>query len=187
MAICFKADRVSFTKAKIPPSKHEVFAAVGRRTGQRRKIVAIVVYVPPHYNADQNRSLLSYTNDVLLAVKSKYDVPYIVYGGDFNRRDFDLSTCEHPEIKAINVGPTRAGAVLDILATNFNESLSESGTVEPIWSQERVRSDHRTVLVSHKMPRVPEYKIEEYSYRHLTEEGFTKFGEWLGEPPFTTS
>ena len=87
VAICFKADRVSFVKAKIPPSKHEVFAAVGRRAGQRRKVVVIVVYVPPHYNADQNRSLLNYTNDVLMAVKSKYEDPYIVYGGDFNRRD----------------------------------------------------------------------------------------------------
>ena len=64
VAICFNAGRISFVKAKIPPSKHEVFAAVGRRVGQRRKIVVIEVYVPPHYNAEQNRSISAYTNDV---------------------------------------------------------------------------------------------------------------------------
>ena len=37
-AICFNRERVQMTKAKIPPSKHEVYAAIGRRVGQRRKI-----------------------------------------------------------------------------------------------------------------------------------------------------
>ena len=47
VAICFKRDKISFQKAKIPPSKYEVYAAVGRRRGQRRKVVVLVVYVPP--------------------------------------------------------------------------------------------------------------------------------------------
>ena len=34
------------------------------------------------------------------------------------------------------------------------------------------------------MPRVPDYKIEEYTYRHLTDDGFTRFGEWLGGTSF---
>ena len=38
VAVCYNQNLISFTKAKIPPSKHEVYAAIGRRVGQRRKV-----------------------------------------------------------------------------------------------------------------------------------------------------
>ena len=179
MAICFKADRVEFSKAKIPPSRHEIFAAIGRRTGQRRKIAVVVLYVPPYYNAEQNKSLYKCTNDVILSIKSKYDDPYILYGGDFNRRDFWLSINEYPEIKIIQTEGTRGDAVLDIMASNFNDTITDSGITEPIWSRDGVRTDHNTVFVSFRMPRVPSYTIEKYSYKHLTEEGHNKFAQWF--------
>ena len=47
IAVCFNSSRVNFVKAKIPPSKHEVFAAIGRRVGQRRKVIVLAIYVPP--------------------------------------------------------------------------------------------------------------------------------------------
>ena len=72
MAICFNKNTVAFCKAKIPPSKHETYAAIGRRAGQRRKIAVLIVYIPPSYNAEQNRSLYNHVNDAVLAIKSKY-------------------------------------------------------------------------------------------------------------------
>lgn len=83
IAICYNKNTIDMCKAKIPPTKHEVFAAVGRRMGQRRKIVALAVYIPPWYNAEQNRSLFNYTNDAILALRSKYDDPIIIMGGGF--------------------------------------------------------------------------------------------------------
>ena len=154
-------------------------AAVGRRTGQRRKIVFIVVYIPPHYNAEQNRALYRYTNDAVLKIKSKYDDPYIVYGGDFNRRNFRASIVDYPEIKEIHTQATRGSAVLDILGSNMNDSLIDSGVTEAIVTEEGVETDHLTVFATFRMQRVPSYSIEEYSYRHLTEEGHLKFGEWI--------
>ena len=56
VAICYKHGDLLMTKAKIPPSKHEIYAAVGRRTGQRKKVVALVAYLPPWYNAQQDKS-----------------------------------------------------------------------------------------------------------------------------------
>ena len=47
VAICYRTDKIQMSKAKIPPTKHEIYAAVGRRTGQRRKLVAVVIYIPP--------------------------------------------------------------------------------------------------------------------------------------------
>ena len=45
IAICYNKKRISFSKAKIPPSKHEIYAAIGRRPGQRRKVLVIVTYL----------------------------------------------------------------------------------------------------------------------------------------------
>ena len=59
VAVCFKSDTVNFSKAKIPPSKHEVYAAVGRRVGQRRKIVVLVVYIPPTIMRNKIRQSLT--------------------------------------------------------------------------------------------------------------------------------
>ena len=135
IGICYKPGTVNFTKAKIPPSKHEVYAAVGRRIGQRRKVIVIVVYIPPFYNAEQNASVLSYVNDAVMAVKSKYDDPYIFVGGDFNKRNFRTAVSDHPDISAAQVGATRGAAALDIIASNINQTLVDCGTVEPIWSE----------------------------------------------------
>ena len=156
-----------------------MYAAIGRRAGQRRKVVVIVIYVPPYYNADQNKSLFKYVNDAIQALKNKYDDPYVFVGGDFNRRNFKLATSEHPEIKEINSGATRGSVSLDIIGSNTNDILVDNGTVEPICNEDGIRSDHQTVFSSFRMPRVPSYTIENYTYRHLSEASHHKFGRWL--------
>ena len=179
IAICFNTNRICLCKAKIPPTKHEVYAAVGRRMGQRRKVVVLVIYVPPWYNAEQNRSLFNYTNDALLALSNKYDNPYFVVAGDFNRRDFNQATREYPQIKSILTGPTRNDAVLDIIGSNMNDSIIDKGVVAPIISNDEVESDHSTVFCQFRMPRVPSYSVQSYTYKHLTEESHEAFGNWI--------
>ena len=164
VAVCFNTERIQLVKAKLPPTKHEVMAAVGRRTGQRRKVVFIVVYIPPYYNAEQNRSLFRYTNDAVLKIKSKYDDPYIVYGGDFNRRNFRASVVDYPDIREIHTQATRGNAVLDIIASNMNDTLIDCGVSEAIVTEEGVETDHLTVFATFRMPRVPNYNIEEVCY-----------------------
>ena len=114
VALCYNHERIQIAKAKIPPSKHEVFAAIGRRTGQRRKIAFVVIYVPPWYNAQQNRSLYNYVNDVILTLRNKYENPMVLLGGDLNRRDDAAMTRDFSDIARIRTGPTRGNATLDI-------------------------------------------------------------------------
>lgn len=128
IAICYNKNLIQMTKAKIPPSKHEVYAAVGRQRDQRRKIV-MAIYVPPWYNAQQNQSLFNYTNDALMALKSKYENPIILMGGDFNRRDAREATRDFPEVKIVNTGPTRGMATLDLILSNESGTLVDQGTV----------------------------------------------------------
>ena len=168
-------------KAKIPPTCHEIYAAVGRRTGQRRKVVAIVAYIPPHYNSQQNKSFYDAVNDSLMGLKTKYNNPYMIVGGDFNRQDIYEATREYPEIKTVTTGPTRGNAILDLIATDFNDQLLDAGTTDLIYNQNEVKTDHKTVFSCHRMPRVPSYDIEEYSYYHITQQGDKEFGRWLNK------
>ena len=81
IAIGFNTKKIEMSKAKIPPNKHEIYAAIGRRRGQRRKIAVLVVYIPPSYNAERTRSLYRATNDALMAIQNKY--ANILLGGRF--------------------------------------------------------------------------------------------------------
>ena len=170
------------TRAKIPHSKHEVVAAIGRRCGQKRKILVVGVYIPPWYNADQNKSLYKYMNESLTLLLNRYDNPYVFVAGDFNRRDAKKVVGEFSNIKHTPTGPTRGTAVLDIIACNCTDLLIDNGTLDPLeadWLGDD--SDHKLVFARIRMPRVPQYEIEEYSYFRKTPEGNEKFGEWLKE------
>ena len=120
----------------------------------------MVIYLPSWYNAEQNRSLYRHTNDVLLVLRIKYENPYILVGGDFNRRSLAEATRDFPDVKPIHTGPTRHDSVLDVLACNFSTSTVNCGTVDPIFNALGSESDHLTHHASFWMPRVPRYKIE---------------------------
>ena len=181
IAICFDHEHIQLQQAKLPPSKHELLGAIGRRKGQRRKIAIIAAYLPPWYNADQDRSFHNAVNKAIRAIKSKYDDPYILVAGDLNRRDIRAATSEFPNIKPILTGPTRNDAVLDVIASNFNSDLVDQGTTSPIENSQGVPSDHNTVFAQFRMQRVPAYTIQKYSYYHITKQGYEQFGDWLRE------
>ena len=179
VAICYNKEQITMSRIRLPPTKYELVGAIGRRVGQRRKVAALAVYLPPALNAEQVRRCLSDVNDAIIHIKNKYCDPYIIIGGDFNRTDIGRALADHADIKQIRTAPTRGTNVLDIIATNFNELLIDSGVTEPIESEDGVPTDHLTVFSTFKMSRVPEYRVEEYSYYHINQEGKNKFGKWL--------
>ena len=180
VAIWADNQRIAIARAKLPHSKHEVVAVIGRRTGQRRKVLVVGVYIPPWYNAAQNKSFFRYLNDCLILLNRRYDKPYICIGGDFNKRKFKLAVTEANDVKQIETGPTRGNNTLDIIGTNFNDQILETCVVAPIENDfEGADADHRVVFVSFRMPKVPQYDIESYSYYCITEEGADKFGDWI--------
>lgn len=74
-------------------------------------------------------------------------------GGDFNRRDVCQALKDTPSIKIVKTPPTRGTAVLDIIATNAVSSIVDSGVTFPLHS-DITESDHKTVFVTVRMPRV---------------------------------
>lgn len=103
----------------------------------------------------------------------------MILAGDFNRRNINRAIGNFPQIKAVSTPPTRGTAILDLLATNMTDLVIDSGVTDAITSEGGVPSDHNTVYFSFRMPRVPQYKIEQYSYHRITPEGTSKFGSWL--------
>ena len=178
VAICYNAETIEMSKVKIPCSEFEIVAAIGRRTGQRRKVLVVAVYLPPSYDADQTHRCLSKVNDTVLALKRRYDNPYVIVAGDFNRRDAKKATADFSEMKIVGTPPTRGRQVLDIIQTSFNELLIDSGVVDPIECVEGIRSDHKTVFAKFRMPRVPSYDTQSYEYFHVTGEACKKFATW---------
>ena len=75
--------------------------------------------------------------------------------------------------------PTRGNNVLDIMCTSFNDMLLEAGVTVPIYNNLGTESDHKVVYAAFKMPRVPDYTVETYSYYKESEDGVLKFGDWL--------
>ena len=125
-------------------------------------MAAIAVYLPPVLNADQVRCCLRDVNDAIVHIKNKYKDPYLLVGGDFNKKDLSTDLADHKEIDQLLTGPTRGTNILDILATNFNDLLDENGVTEPIVSEVGIPTDYLTVFASFKMSRVPQYRIQEF-------------------------
>ena len=86
---------------------------------------------------------------------------------------------DFPEITAVQTGPTRGQAALDIIASDFNNLSVNKGTVDPLQSDTQADADHKIVFVNFRIPRVPQYTIQKYSYRRVTDEGCLEFGKWL--------
>ena len=79
----------------------------------------------------------------------------------------------------VETPPTREHNTLDLFFTNFHEHIVRAGVTEAICNQDKVETDHLTVYINAKIPRVPAYEIEKYSYTRQTEEGNAKLKVYL--------
>ena len=132
VGIIYNKSHLTMTQCKLPASDYEIVAAIGRRTRQRRKVLAIAAYLPPKYSAEENKNFLSYLCDAILTLKHKYSDPYVIVAGDFNKRNLSEATKDYQDIKQVKTPPTRGTAVLDIIATNMTDNLIEAGVTDPV-------------------------------------------------------
>ena len=179
VAISYNKNKIQMTRARLPASKFEVVAAIGRRTGQRRKVCVVAVYIPPWYHVNRAKKCLEYVNDCLALLSNRYADPYFFVGGDFNKKDARKATRDFPLIRAIATPPTRGTSVLDIISTNALDTMLDSGVTRPIHNAQNVESDHLVVFASFRMLRVQPYNVHSYRYRHVTDAGILKFGDWI--------
>ena len=186
VAIVYNKSEVDFTKIKLQ-TNYEIVAAIGRRTGQKRKIAAIAAYIPPDFDAENSDLMLEDITNVIGHIKRKYNAPYIVLGGDFNKRDIAQAVKIYPDIKQELTPPTRGLNTLDIILTNYQQYIHESGVTDPIFNLSGTETDHKTVYVNARISRVPVYKLEEYEYIKQTKEGDEKMCKYLRQIDWQTT
>ena len=185
VAIVFNTAHVQLQQIKTG-GKHEIVAAVGRRTGQRRKLVVINAYIPPAFDADASDAILARICELVGTFKRRYNSPYFIVGGDFNKRQIERELRAYPDLSLVKTPPTRGNNTLDLLFTNFPQFIRDAGVTEPIKSIQGVQTDHKTVYMNSIMPRVPQYEIQKYTYLKQTPEGDTKLKEFLCKQDWKT-
>ena len=71
-----------------------------------------------------------------MGIKSEQVSPYIILCGDFNHRDVLEAIGDYPDVIVRNVGNTKAGANLDLCATNFDDQIIKTINHPPLQSND---------------------------------------------------
>ena len=111
--------------------------------------------------------------------KTKYCSPYFIIGGDFNKRKIKRELKEFQDIKLVETGPTRGTNTLDLIFTNFPEFVKNYGTIPALFNNDGVKSDHASLYIHSRIPRVPDYTVEKYTYVKQTPEGDVDFSKFI--------
>ena len=156
----------------------EVLPVVGSLKGTSRKLVVIATYLPPNYTVPRGAAALDYIENLIVHVKQKFKDPFIALGGDFNQWEGETAVAEFPDLREVDVGPTRGDRAIDRLFTNMGRSTIASGTVPPLETDNSV-SDHRIAYATFRVRRQEAFEWITYSYRVCTEEAKKDFGRWI--------
>ena len=79
VAFLYDRTKIDLRSVKTMNSEFELMAAIGRRRGQRKKILLIGVYVPPSYDAETSDRCVDFINDTLVQLRSRYNNPCLLY------------------------------------------------------------------------------------------------------------
>ena len=141
--------------------------------------VVFVLYIPPKQTVVKTAAMLTCLGDAIETAKNKYDDPYIIIGGDTNRRSIDGAVSDFPEIQMMQTGPTRGNAHLDVLASNINQHI-DCETFFPLEKADSTgKSDHKTIVARAQIPRQHRFTKVAYFARKYTTRAEEEFGDEL--------
>ena len=181
VAVLWRKNVCNMRRLEFPnPDDFEVLPVAGGLRGNSRKMVVIGCYLPPSYNKRRGEEALVYINNLVVPVKRKFTDPFIVLAGDFNQWRIGEALADFPDLREAPVGPTRHDKHIDKIYTNFSRTITESGTIEPLETDDSSRQiDHRVAFCTAELTRLNAFTWQKYSYRHYNEESAEKFKEWL--------
>ena len=183
VAVVHDTARCTLQRLDLPnPDKFEVLVTLSNVAGHSRKLLTVACYLPPNYNARRGKEALNHIENVVLEIKRMYRDPFIMVAGDFNQWPVQDALQDFTDLKEAPVGPTRNDRSIDRIFTNFNRSITESGTVPPLEPEpgyQGTRSDHRVAFARAALPRTRTYEWLSYQYRFFNPAAVEQFGAWL--------
>ena len=169
----------SFQPLTIAGNKFELVGAVGRNQTNMRKCVVFSLYIPPKQTVATTQALFSCLGDAIERAKQDYNDPYIIVGGDTNRRDISPALEDFPDVLVADTGPTRGAATLDIIATNFGSALTTNTFCALETEDSSSRSDHLTVVGTARLENLHIYSTSVRQVRKYSTEAEEAFGRDL--------
>ena len=179
VAVVWRQAACSLKELAFPnPGDFEVLVAAGSLKGHSRKLVMLSCYIPPGYSRIRGEETLNHINDIIVHVKSRFTDPFIDIAGDFNQWEIGNALGDFPDLREAPVGPTRGDLSIDRIFTNVSRSISDSGTLEPLETEdEDRRSDHLVAFCRADLARIKAFTWEHFTYRHYNEASVKKFKE----------
>ena len=103
----------------MPGNVFEMVCGIGSSPDSNRKIAIISMYIPPTQSTAVTAAMKNCLTDGVNKLKSTYDNPILVVGGDTNKRPLSDLLSDFSDITVINCPPSRDGANLDETACNI--------------------------------------------------------------------
>ena len=184
VGILSRATSTKLVPLELPnPDDFEVLAVAGKVNKIKEKAVVVAVYIPPNYPRVKAEACLDYISDVIAETKRKFESPLITVAGDWNQWDVGRVLADHPDLVEVEHGPTRAGNKVDKFLVNFSRSIVESDVLPPLDDGLGRQSDHGLAFFKAKYDVLPTKRVS-YRYRHFTDQGASKFQNWVSTHNF---
>ena len=135
VSIVFNKNRVSFSEYNIRRKKYELVCAKGRITNNTRPLFVLGIYIPPKMKAGAFAECMELVPEAILKIKAETKNPYIVLGGDFNRRNMETALDDYHDIAVLPTPLSRADTCLDVAAATFAEEVGEIEALPPLQTR----------------------------------------------------
>ena len=177
MAVLFDKTRIRLTQRSISAGKAEVLCVTGRR------IVIFAVYIPSRARAPQVKSIMQLLSNEISKIKTEMNDPIVIVAGDYNKKPFDESIVDFPNIAVLETGHTRGSETLDYIMTNIQDCTA---TVKPPLESftGRLKSDHNSIYVKATVGNEHRFEWKTIQMRPKTKEGDRLFGVWIMQEPW---
>ena len=180
VALAFKTSSCHFKERKLRnPSGVEILSVVGNVGEIKRKVVAIVLYIPPDTAASRMELIRELVGTEIAAVKTAFVDPIILICGDINGKNIEPAFDVDGDIQAIRTGPTRGENTLDVVFSNIGEYVKNAGVLPPLETESGTVSDHKCVEISAALPQGKKFTYIRKTTRRSSEAADTRFAEEL--------
>ena len=107
-----------------------------------RPFFIIAVYIPPKMLAKNYHECFELISEAILKIKTECKDPYIVIGGDLNRRDIAEAIGDYPDIQILDSPATRNDTRLDVAAASFHSEVLSAESYPPLITTEDLSLIH---------------------------------------------
>ena len=180
VALAYNTNLAKLKVIQLPNNRFELLCCGGKMGDLQRSFVVFVCYLPPKMSSGVLDSFCSALSDGIELVKDKFDDPFIIITGDFNKKSIDPAICDFPDIQLVPPVPTRGNACLDLTYCNLGQYIDVVRSLPALESNDGLStSDHNIVTICCKIPRLAHFVKKRITFRPFTTRGEVEFGRRL--------